>query len=68
MHAVGMISQCFVAHPAGHRATGLVLHDESNAILLQVLALSRVRGIATPPLKYANILLGQPHKQPIMRS
>jgi hypothetical protein len=39
MHAVGMISQCLVAHPARHRATVLVLHEEANAVLFQVLVL-----------------------------
>jgi hypothetical protein len=39
MHAVGMISQCLVAHPARHRTTVLVLHEEANAILFQVLVL-----------------------------
>jgi hypothetical protein len=34
MHAIGMISQCFMAHSAGHRATSLVLHEKPNAILL----------------------------------
>jgi hypothetical protein len=34
-----MISQCLVAHPARHRTTVLVLHEEANAILFQVLVL-----------------------------
>jgi hypothetical protein len=34
MHAGGVIAQCFVAHSAGHRATDIVFHEESNAILL----------------------------------
>jgi hypothetical protein len=33
MHAVGMISQCLVAHPARHSATVLVRHQEPNAVL-----------------------------------
>ena len=41
-----MTSQRFMAHPSGDRATGIVLHKETNAILLQVLLFSRVRGIA----------------------
>jgi hypothetical protein len=32
-----MISQRFMTHPAGDCATGLVLHEETNAILLEVL-------------------------------
>jgi hypothetical protein len=32
MHAVGMISQ-LVAHPARHRVTVLIRHQESNAVL-----------------------------------
>ena len=33
VQAIGMISQCFVAHPARHRAPVLVLHQEPNTIL-----------------------------------
>ena len=33
LYAVGMISQCLVAYPAGHRATILILHQEPNAVL-----------------------------------
>lgn len=33
LYAVGMISQCLVAHPACHRATALVHHQEPNAVL-----------------------------------
>ncbi len=51
MHAVGMISQCFVAHPAGHRVTGLVLNEKSNAIPSKVSSLRRVRGTAISTLK-----------------
>ena len=35
MYAVGMISQCFVAHPTRHRATVLVHHQEPNAVLFK---------------------------------
>jgi hypothetical protein len=31
LYAVGMISQCLVAYPAGHRATVLIHHQEPNA-------------------------------------
>jgi hypothetical protein len=34
VQAVRMISQCFVAHPACHRAPVLVLHQEPNTVLL----------------------------------
>ena len=35
LYAVGMISQCLVANPAGHRASASVLihHQEPNAVL-----------------------------------
>jgi hypothetical protein len=33
LYAVGMISQCLVAYPAGHRATVLIHHQEPNAVL-----------------------------------
>ena len=32
LYAVGMISQCLVAYPAGHRATVLIHHQEPNAV------------------------------------
>ena len=31
-----MTSQRFMTHPAGYGATGLILHEETNAILLEV--------------------------------
>ncbi len=33
IHAVGMISQRLVAHPARHSATVLIRHQEPNAVL-----------------------------------
>ena len=39
MNALGMISQCLMAHAARHCATFLILHQESNSVLLQVLVL-----------------------------
>jgi hypothetical protein len=33
MHAVGMISQCLVAHPTRYCATVLIRHQEPNAVL-----------------------------------
>ena len=37
MNALGMISQCLMAHAARHSATFLILHQEADAILFQVL-------------------------------
>ena len=34
IHAVGMISQRLVAHPARHCATDIIRHPEPNAVLL----------------------------------
>jgi hypothetical protein len=33
MYAVGLISQCLMAHPARHRVTDLIRHQEPNAVL-----------------------------------
>jgi hypothetical protein len=33
VNTVSMISQCLVAHPASHRVTGVVSHQEPNAVL-----------------------------------
>ena len=43
MHAVGMISQCFVDHPAGHRVTGLVPPGKSKPLGLVLEARERDR-------------------------
>ena len=37
MHAVSMTTQRYMTHPAGYGATGLIPHEETNAILLEVL-------------------------------
>lgn len=37
VYTVGMISKCLMAHPARHRAAVLVCHQESNAVLFQIL-------------------------------
>ena len=39
MNALGMISQCLMAHAARNCVTFLILHQEPNAVLFQVLVL-----------------------------
>jgi hypothetical protein len=58
MHAVGVIPQCFVAHSAGHRVTGLVFHEEADAILLWVFVLEPLERHC---ISFLNIFLGQAH-------
>jgi hypothetical protein len=44
MHAVGMISQRLVTHPARHSATVLIRHQEPNAVLFEVFVAEACEG------------------------